>query len=459
MTPRQIARDVGGWLWGLAQGGFNEEQTISQIIVDAVIGMIPIVGDVTAARDILAVVIRLAKYPERRDDIPEWIALVIGILALIPFLGGAIKGVLRIALRAGTNGNDAARLLAECIQLLSRVGNGNAVQYIRNINLESHTAEVRRLFANLTGRIYSVANSAQRRLGRVAPARVTQTLEQLKQGLVAIRGLGDRMIPLAIRELSQRLRIVQQQLYQGEWNQIPSSLRSRTRRPEAGVVERPRRVGPVRPRFPQNTLQNYVHRPGWPDLRRGRHAGDRYQSIRAFSGPMRAVEIPEGTILRRVINSSNPQHARYWWLRDMPANGRRWREDYAVLESWGGNGEWIEFRVPAPGLRAWEGRCASMTDTNPSSPTYGQHLPGGGTQLLIDFEFPFNQRMVDRVNRLRRRRTNWTDLSGIGVPGRDTHATRLTPPTRRERVGPYPRVTRGSAAGVRANANNQRRRR
>jgi hypothetical protein len=49
---KSIALEVGDWVWGTVQGAFNEKATLSQIIVDAVIGMIPLVGDVTAVRDL-----------------------------------------------------------------------------------------------------------------------------------------------------------------------------------------------------------------------------------------------------------------------------------------------------------------------------------------------------------------------------------------------------------------------
>ena len=38
----RMVTDAGNWIWGVVQGGFNEQQSVSQIIVDAVIGMIPV---------------------------------------------------------------------------------------------------------------------------------------------------------------------------------------------------------------------------------------------------------------------------------------------------------------------------------------------------------------------------------------------------------------------------------
>jgi hypothetical protein len=76
--------DAGSWLWGTVQGAFNEKSSLSQIIVDAVIGMIPLVGDVTAVRDLIAVSIGLVDDPKKRDDTWQWVLLVVLLFALIP---------------------------------------------------------------------------------------------------------------------------------------------------------------------------------------------------------------------------------------------------------------------------------------------------------------------------------------------------------------------------------------
>ncbi|MDR2852973.1 MAG: hypothetical protein LBV61_07990, partial [Burkholderiaceae bacterium] len=60
---KAIAAEAGGWLWGTVRGAFNEKATFSQIVVDAVIGMIPLIGDVTAVRDLIAVLMGLSDDP------------------------------------------------------------------------------------------------------------------------------------------------------------------------------------------------------------------------------------------------------------------------------------------------------------------------------------------------------------------------------------------------------------
>jgi hypothetical protein len=63
---KSICADVGDWTWGTVQGAFNEKASFSQILVDAVIGMIPLVGDGTAVRDLIAVVMGLINDPKKR---------------------------------------------------------------------------------------------------------------------------------------------------------------------------------------------------------------------------------------------------------------------------------------------------------------------------------------------------------------------------------------------------------
>ena len=74
------ANEVGNWLWGTARGGFNEKQTIGQIMTDAVISMFPISDEVTTAGDVIAAGLRLAQYPEKRQEVVEWVALVLMVI-------------------------------------------------------------------------------------------------------------------------------------------------------------------------------------------------------------------------------------------------------------------------------------------------------------------------------------------------------------------------------------------
>src|SRR4051812_11425801 len=96
---QSVYLEAGDWLWGTVEGAFNEKATLSQILVDAAIGMIPFVGDVTGVRDLLAVVIGLSTDPRKREEKTQWVLLVVLSFALILVVGGVIKGVGRLLLK------------------------------------------------------------------------------------------------------------------------------------------------------------------------------------------------------------------------------------------------------------------------------------------------------------------------------------------------------------------------
>lgn len=114
---KAASMDVGGWLWGTAKGGFNEKQTIGQIVTDAVVSMFPIAGEVTAARDVIASALRLAEYPDKREEVIEWVSLVLPLLAVVPLLGGCLKGIGKLVLKAGKNIEEDKKILSACVWL------------------------------------------------------------------------------------------------------------------------------------------------------------------------------------------------------------------------------------------------------------------------------------------------------------------------------------------------------
>ncbi len=139
---KETSLETGQWIWGTLQGAFNEKQTIGQIIVDAVIGMIPLVGDVTAVRDLIAVSMGLAREPKKRESVTEWVFLVILLFALIPIIGGVIKGVGRLALRVTTKAAENMETLGAVIKFLNRIGEGDAVKWLNMLNVVQYQAQL-----------------------------------------------------------------------------------------------------------------------------------------------------------------------------------------------------------------------------------------------------------------------------------------------------------------------------
>jgi hypothetical protein len=437
---------VAGWLWGTVKGGFNEQQTTSQIVVDAVIGMVPLVGDVTAIRDLLAVVLRLVREPERRQHKAEWIQLVILLFALVPVVGGAIKGVGQLLVRGGTALAKTSATIEQMIAVLNRLGQGDAVTWFRKLDLESYVSVVRAKWLQLTDRLTGVVERMLVRLKSVLPESMLEHLRLTLERLRQLKAAGERMIPDALKELNARLRQVQQQVYRGEWHEIPASLKSSTREAEARIVtDRDGDQSWVAKdaHHPQNAKSEYKHVDGWPDLRTRREQQRRYYAIEGFCGEIEAVTIPAGTRLYRVVDHRRPNPAGDWWMLELPQNGKQWRQDWAVLDVFSDDGFYVEFVVPPGGLKAWVGTASSQIDRKVTSETAGQYLVGGGTQVMIDFTVPHNLPARSTASTLPLVPTGWIDHRGINVPppsvsvqplGRHEVMTKKIPPTRAARL-------------------------
>jgi hypothetical protein len=432
---KSVICEVGSWIWGTLEGGFNEQQSISQIIVDAVIGMIPLVGDVTAVRDLIAVILRLVEHPEKRKDKLEWLTLGLLLFALIPVIGGAIKGVGKLVVKASAGAGRHAEQLRDIIQLLNRLGEGNAVKFIKTLDVEKYTAELVGHWHKLVQRIDDVIAGALRNARLVIPEGMIRRLEEIQRGIRELRKMGERMIPESLKELNGRLKEIQKHLHEGEWHDIPSSLTSKTREAEARLVEREVAGKKVKvwemenPPFPPNAAGEFHPVEGWPRLNSPQYLrGGSYPVIASFSGPIHAVKIPGGTKIYRVIPDASKRTGAYWAYK-LPKDGATWRKECAVLESWNPDGLYVELTVPKEGIWAWEGRVASQIENDEKAAnTLGQFLPGGETQLFIDFTFNkanFDARL--EVLTLAPQPTNWTNHMGINVPEKHLTLQELGP--------------------------------
>ena len=420
-----IVVEVGEWLWGTVQGGFNEKQSISQIIVDAVIGMIPIVGDVTAARDLVAVILRMIEEPEKREDKLEWVTLVLLLFALIPVAGGAIKGVGKLVLKAAENGSDAAKVMVEVVKVLNFAGHyGDAVKFFKALNFEAHTADILGQWRKLTQRLDDVSDVILKKWHALIPGGMITRIEQLQAGVRKLKEVGERMIPDALKELNAKLKAVQAHLYQGEWHEIGGAMKSATREAEAKLVTTTTSGSPTKvwevtnAPFPASTRANFEAVKGWPDLTKPpwtdpAKGGD--WAIKSFSGEIKAVKLPKGTKIRRVVTSTSDTDGLFWTYA-LPKDGETWRKECAVLESWSGNGFFVELEVPEGGLFVWEGKIASQMENDFTKPTVGQFLPGGETQLLINFRMPEHAAAQKAAKALPRKPTHWVGHMGVNVP-------------------------------------------
>jgi hypothetical protein len=445
-----LVLSVASWLWGTVKGGFNEQQSIAQIIVDAAVGMIPLVGDVTAVRDLIAVILRLAQHPEKRKEKGEWILLVVLLFALIPVAGGVIKGVGRLLIKVGEDVAQISTHAEAVIKFLNRVGRGDQVQWFRKLDLDAYLPVVRAKWGELMSRLDGVMGSVLTKMRHLLPDSMLQHLAEMRTKFREIVQIAESMIPEGLKELNRRLKLLQRHVYAGEWHEISASLKSATREVEARIVRTAkgeREWAVANAHFPQNKLTDYHHVAGWPDLRELRDRQGRLFAIEGFSGQMRAIHIPPGTKVRRVVDYRGPTPAGCWWTYELPATGRQWREDLAVLNDFSHNRVYVEITVGPEGLIAWEGKAASQIDRSVASEAGGQYLQGGGVQLFIDFRVT-NAQSAHLALEAPLRPTGWTDHMDVNIPKRADEVQELGEHELATKVTPAPAAARLAAKAV-----------
>lgn len=379
------ALESSEWLWGMAEGAFNEKQTTSQIVVDAVIGMIPLVGDVTAVRDLIAVSTRMAQDPQKREEVTEWVLLVVLLFALIPVVGGVIKGVGRLLIKAGKTVADNHAAIKEIVTFLNRVGHGNAIQFFKKLDLTTYQSQLIEKFGAFCDRIIETMQAMQNRLGSLLSQSMKDAMVLWEKRFTELKRLGNTMIPKAVKELNEKLKAVQQAIYRGEIHTVMPGVKNITREAEARLVED---VAPLpksaRKGFKPNTLADYHHKEGWPDLRQigpRNKTGEisNHEAIKAFSGPMDGIELRGGKTIYRILLPKGNYKASPWWMESMPSTPEEWRTLLAVLDKFNANNFVIKYTIPhGTTLKAWKGQAAEQINE-----AVGQYLPGGGMQLYV----------------------------------------------------------------------------
>lgn len=475
---KAMCADAGQWVWGTAKGAFNEKAQLSQIIVDAVIGMIPLVGDVTAVRDLIAVVMGLIDSPEKREKVWEWVLLVVLLFALIPVFGGVIKGVGRIAIKVAKEAEllvgaaRAARLAEgarEIIAFLNRIGFRNAEKWFLALRIGEYEAQLIGRFQKLMDVLDTTLLKIQRKAGALLPQSIADRIEVLKRGLATLKQLGSEMIPKAIKELDQTLRELQAYVRSGgettsrvAAHEIAVGERAVTRADEARLVEegalptrsmtggwKKNEADALKPKSFQHV---YTYEPGYPDLRK--YPRDNHcTQIEAFSGkivnrPLKPGEKiyrlfgPEGITHRMKVDGSAPGGA-WWGLGHPPSTAKEWREQAAVLDEWNRDGFMVVGTIPA-GQQQVKAAVGTISEQAGKKIT-GQYLPGGGTQAVINFATEAKDGLEEAAKEVMStgksrtwidpasgitfeiRPTGWTDANGIygyvNMPGQGSVQT------------------------------------
>ncbi|MBN3805851.1 hypothetical protein GXB81_22770 [Paraburkholderia sp. Ac-20336] len=435
------------WVGGALKGEFGQQQTIGQIIFDATLSMFPLLGEGTAARDSIAIILRMSDSRQSLEDKWEWIRLTLCMIAVVPILGGVLKGVGKLLVRTADKSEDLAKLAEEIVLFVNRMCYGNAYAWLRTLNFMQYQGKILDGLAEALNRFSRGSQYIVHNMGDVLPPHVVAYLSGLPEKFQPIRSAAGRRVPQALRDLNEALVRVRAHLVEGTFADISvGSGKITTHEAEGQLSTLARDAG--RAVHPAAGLGDYRHVDGWPDLTGDEHIridkttnGITYEVIASFSKlkPIEAITLKPGQYaLARVLdNTKRTTKSGYKlkgevtsktkrsknWLPRMARNGHEWREKWAVKMDWNHNGAYITLdhiptleelrRAGIPnipddwtGLRIWRGEVSSQFDED-----LGRWLEGGETQFIIDFDDPYNKVLEEYVMRLTEKPTNWTDVN------------------------------------------------
>ena len=222
------AGDSWRWLRGVVLGEWEDDRSLSQVVTDALAGFVPGLGSVITLRDLIAVIVRLAKHPEKREQVEEWILLIAMLLPLIITVAGAVAagvgalvgaelgGFLRaVALFLVKKGGAGLKVIVE---FFNAHGYGDVVKAIKQVKFAAYREQLLKHLNQQLDKLVTLVRGFQARLEALGPDSLPQWLpgraaaiqgiahcRRLVQQLEALREAARAMIPKALIEMDNRL--------------------------------------------------------------------------------------------------------------------------------------------------------------------------------------------------------------------------------------------------------------
>lgn len=196
--------DALDWFWGVLQGDFNEDPSLSQTVVGAVVTAIPIIDQIADIRDVIA---NLGKVSKDVEDKWAWVALVITLIGLIPVLGSLLKGVFKIVAKAARTGakhlDDALEMV---LAIIRGAGKGDPVRYLKNLPIGDHTRQVVKHFNEIIDKlIFGISDVRHSWLAKTFFSEKAKRLELVEQQILKLKAKGQEKIPEVMTFLKAEL--------------------------------------------------------------------------------------------------------------------------------------------------------------------------------------------------------------------------------------------------------------
>lgn len=240
---------VGGmdWLKSVLFGEFADHRPLSAVVADMLVSFIPGVVIVTSARDAVAVILRLANHPEKREDLMEWVllsaCLIVIALPLAMAAGGAAAAGVG-AIVGGIAGSELgaalrsvmlllikeASKLVELIRFLQKFIKGDILKFLRAVKFAKYEKPLLQALSKISGKLVDIVKSLRGHLESLSYFdRVKASIAKLaawEKKFYAVQQDAIRQLPKALAELDARLTKLLSETAPKEAHTVPAGVQA-----------------------------------------------------------------------------------------------------------------------------------------------------------------------------------------------------------------------------------------
>lgn len=240
---------VGGmnWLKSVFFGEFADNRPLSAVVADMLVSFLPGVVIVTSARDAVAVVLRLASHPEKREELMEWVLLCACLITIaLPLamaaggaaaagVGAVIGGIAGSELAAALRGVmlmliKKASALVELVLFLQKFIKGDVLKFLRAVKFAKYDKVLLQALTKVIDKLVGIVKSLRQHLENIkyfdSVKASIATLAEWERKFYNVQQDALKQIPRALAELDARLKKVLAQTAPKEVHTVASGVQT-----------------------------------------------------------------------------------------------------------------------------------------------------------------------------------------------------------------------------------------
>jgi hypothetical protein len=214
------------WLKSVLFGEFADNRPLSAVVADMLVSFIPGVVIVTSARDAVAVILRLATHPEKREDLMEWVLLSACLIVIALPLAMAAGGLAAAGVGAIVGGIAGSELgaalrsvmlmlikeaskLVELVRFLQKFIKGDVLKFLRAVNFAKYEKPLILALNKISGKLVDMVKALRGHLESLRyfdeVKAAIHKLAEWERKFYAVQQDALKYLPKALAELDARL--------------------------------------------------------------------------------------------------------------------------------------------------------------------------------------------------------------------------------------------------------------